>query len=374
MKPITVGVLTDVTGPAASANKRTVEGVQAGVVAAARGGYQVKYVVGDTATSPTGALTAARKLVTRDHVDAIVAVSSLTFAASRYLTQQNVPVVGLSQDGPEWITAKNMFSVVGPLHTEKVATTAGTFFKQHGVTTVGAVGYGISPTSSENAKTTAASAKAAGLKVGYLNAKLPFGTTDMQPVALAMKKAHVDGFSASTDPNTAFTLAAELRQLKVPIKVALLATGYGADITQAGPGAVKAAQNVYFILQSEPVEANTPATRRYQSDARSAGVPDAPTIASYSGYTSMLLLVQALDKTGGDTSATSLIQALSGIHDFNAGGLYGDQKVDINDRENVAAGPNNCIWIVKLSGSAFHVVPDANPICGQIIPGLTVSP
>jgi branched-chain amino acid transport system substrate-binding protein len=45
----------------------------------------------------------------------------------------------------------------------------GDFFKAQGVTNVGTIGYGISPSSSEYAKGVADSAKHAGLKAGYLN-------------------------------------------------------------------------------------------------------------------------------------------------------------------------------------------------------------
>ena len=64
----TIGLLTDVTGLAASGNKMSVQGVQGGTVLAARDGYTLKYVVGDTTSSPAGALAAAQKLVEQDHV------------------------------------------------------------------------------------------------------------------------------------------------------------------------------------------------------------------------------------------------------------------------------------------------------------------
>jgi hypothetical protein len=56
------------------------------VVLARRAGYTIKYVIGDTTSTPGGALTAAQKLVEQDHVFAVIAVSSLTFAAANYLT------------------------------------------------------------------------------------------------------------------------------------------------------------------------------------------------------------------------------------------------------------------------------------------------
>jgi branched-chain amino acid transport system substrate-binding protein len=142
---------TDMAGVAASGSKTSVDGVEAAVVYARREGYDIGYAVADTATNPTIALCAAQKLVTRDHVSAVIAQSALTFAASSYLTARGIPVIGSGSDGPEWSTAKNMFSVVGAFHTTTVATTLGTFLKAHGVTTVGSLGYGI-PVSSEQTK------------------------------------------------------------------------------------------------------------------------------------------------------------------------------------------------------------------------------
>ena len=55
-KTVTVGVLTDETGLAASSSKTSIEGVKAGVVYAARNGYTIKYVVADTETNPATAL------------------------------------------------------------------------------------------------------------------------------------------------------------------------------------------------------------------------------------------------------------------------------------------------------------------------------
>src|SRR4051794_30041627 len=250
-KTYTVGILTDLTGLAASGNKTSVDGVKTGAVAAKKDGYTIKYVVADTKSNPQGALAGAQDLV-RQHVFAVIAHSSLTYAAAGYLTQQKIPVVGVAEDGPEWIVAPNMFSVFGALHTDKVSTTYGKFFKSQGVTTVGSLGYSISPSSSNAAKATGASAEAVGLKVGYINANFPFGSTNVDPIAIAMKNAGVDGLTTPVDPNTAFALINSLRQRGASPKVALLATGYGGDLLQAGPTALKSAQNVYFSLVYEP--------------------------------------------------------------------------------------------------------------------------
>jgi ABC-type branched-subunit amino acid transport system substrate-binding protein len=372
-KTYTVGILTDLTGPAASGNQTSPMGVQAGAVIAKKDGYTIKYVVADTATSPSGALTGAQKLVEQDHVFAVVAVSSLAFSAAPYLTSKGVPVVGVAEDGPEWITSKNMFSVYGPLDLTKVATTSGQFFKMEGVTNVAALGYSVSPSSSEAAKAAGASAEHAGLKNGYLNAAFPFGSTNVAPVALAMKSAGVDGLTTQTDPNTAFALIAALRQAGANPKVALLPTGYGGDLQQAGPNALQEAQNVYFLSSFEPIEMHTAATGQFQDALKAVGINHDPTYAEYAGYTSVLLLVQGLQAAGSNPSQAGLIHGLSGITDFTAGGLFGSHHLDLSQRSNDVVGVDNCYWITKLSGSTFDLVSNADPICGTVIPGKTVS-
>ena len=370
---VKIGVLADVTGPGASGNKTTVEGVKAGVIYAARQGYKIQYVIGDSGTNPATIATAAQKLVTQDHVAAVIAVSAVTFGATNYLAAQHIPVIGAAQDGPEWQTLKNTFAITGAINQQIVTTTNGDFFKSQGVTNVGSLGYGISPLSAESAKGTAASAKHAGLKVGYVNSNFPFGSTDVQPVALAMKSGGVDGFTSATDPNTSFALITALRQAGVDLKAALLPTGYGSDTTQAGPGALSAAQNVFFALQYEPIEMQTAATKQFAGDLKSAGVTTQATLAEYHGYASVGLLVQALKATSGKPAASTILTALTGIHSWDGLGLFGGRKIDINDRAANPGGVDNCAWITELKGDSFTLVKAADPICGTVIPGVKVS-
>jgi ABC-type branched-subunit amino acid transport system substrate-binding protein len=369
---LTVGVLTDLTGPAASGNKTSVLGAKAGAVVASADGINIKIVQGDSQTSPSSVLTAAKTLVEQDHVNVVLAVSALTFGAADYLTQKGIPVVGVAEDGSEWVTHPNMFSAYGFVDSTKVSTTAGLFFKMEGVTKVGALGYGISPQSANAAKGTAASAIAAGLQAPYLNANFQFGGTNVAPIALQMKADGVDGFTSTTDPNTSFALITGLKQAGATPKVALLPDGYGGDLLQAGPGALQSGQGVYFSLSFEPVEMHTAATDKFQNALKSVGVTGDPTYAEYSGYASMALLVQALKTAGPNPSSSAIISALGSITSFNADGLLGSHHLSMADRAASATGTDSCLWVTKLSGSGFVLVPGADPICGAPIPGKTV--
>jgi ABC-type branched-subunit amino acid transport system substrate-binding protein len=369
-KTYTIGLLTDLTGLAASGNKTSQQGVEAGIAWAKTQGYNFKLDTGDTQTSPSAALTAAKKLVDQDHALAIVADSALAFGGAPYFTQKGIPVVGIDQDANEWATSKNMFSVTGVLYTNEVSTVMGQFFKMQGASKVGVLGYSVSPSSSESAKAAAVSAQSAGLKAPYVNGAFPFGSTNVAPVALAMKSANVDGFTASTDPNTSFALVTALRQAGVDLKVPAFADGYGGDLVQAGPSASQVAQNVYFTLGYEPVEMNTPATQQFVHALNSVGVTGDPTFAEYNGYASVVMLVQALKAAGPQVSSSSLMSALSNIHSWDAGGLLGNHPIDINNR---AQQVDNCQYFTKYVGSSFQLVPGADPLCGSVIPGKTVT-
>jgi hypothetical protein len=94
----------------------------------------------------------------------------------------------------------------------------------------------------------------------------------------------------------------------------------------------------------------------------------------YNGYTSVGLLVRALKENGGNADPAAVIASLENIHDWDALGLWGTHKLDINDRENIVGGADNCTWATKLVGEKFQLVKGADPICGKVLEGVTVSP
>jgi branched-chain amino acid transport system substrate-binding protein len=372
---ITIGVLTDVSGLAASTEASVPEGIKAGVGEASQEGYTIKYVIADAGTSPTGALTAVQKLVDQDHVFGVIAISAVAFAAASFLTAHNIPVVGADIDGPEWVTAKNMFSIDGTEDFTKVYDVAGKFYKMEGVTNLAALGYGITPSSALSTKDTAVSAEVAGIRVGYLNANFPFGSTNVGPVALAIKSAGSDGMYTGVETSTSFALITALEQDGVHMKAALLPIGYGGDLLSGGPAAEQAAQGVYFIVDYEPAEMHTGATEQFQRALKQyAGVTDDPTFNEYLAYVSVDGFVTGLKAAGPDPTQAGFINAMSGITDYNAAGLFGDHSISFAlSARGQTIGADNCEWITQFSGSTFHLVPGADPVCGSLVPGKTVS-
>jgi branched-chain amino acid transport system substrate-binding protein len=371
----TVGVLTDLTGPAAGIEAGLLSGIKAGIGRAAAEGYNIKYVVGDAQTSPTGALNAAQRLVEQDHVFAIIAISALTFAASNYLTSKGIPVIGSSTDGPEWATAPNMFPVEGAADYHKVWDTIANFMRIQGATNIAALGYGITPSSSLSTKATAVAAESAGLKVGYLNSNFPFGSTNVGPVAIAIKSAGSDGLYAGVVTSTSFALITALRQSGAQLKAAVLPVGYGGDLLSAGPDAESQATGVFFPVSFEPAEMHTAATMQIQHDLQTyAGVSTDPSLNQYFAYASVDAFVQGLKAAGSNPTQSSFTNAMLGITDYTAAGLYGTHSISfaLAGRGDIQ-GPDNCTWFTKFNGKTFDLVPGADPLCGSLLPGKTVS-
>jgi branched-chain amino acid transport system substrate-binding protein len=375
-KTYVIGLLGDFTGVASATSKSMVSALKAGIGLAGEDGYKIKYVTADTQSTPTGALTGAQKLVTQDHVFAVIAISDLTFGAVPFLAAKGVPVIGAAVDGAEWATHRNMFSTFGFPDYTKVPTTPGKFFSLVGASNVGIVGYGLVPSAAEAAKAAAISSRKAGLKVGYLNANFALGSTNVGPDVLAMKHAGVDALSVLLQQNTGFAMLQGLRQQGVKLKAPLFSAGYGVDLLDAGPASQQVAENAYFSLSYEPVEMHTAATERFQKALKKyANATQTPGLNEYLAYTAVAAFEDGLKAAGDNPSQADFINAMLGITKYTAAGLFGSHSVSfaMKDRGQGYAGADNCLWFTQFQGGAFHLVKGADPVCGTIIPGERVS-
>jgi branched-chain amino acid transport system substrate-binding protein len=363
---IKVGVITDTTGGGASGFSTTEVGIKAYFTAinAAGGvnGQKIEYVMADSQTSPAATLTAVQKLVQNDKVFAILDVTSAWYGAQAYALKQGIPVVGQGFDGNEWSDPKNtnLFQTTGVNDYDKILANTGQFFKAQGATVCGSIGYSDSPSSIKAANNTLKSCTAAGLKGGYVGG-VKFGSTDVAPIALAMKNAGVDGVYMPVDPNTGFALAGALRVAGANTKVVLLATGYGGDLLKA-PAAVTAAQGFYFSSSGQPEEMNTPATQKFKANLAAVGYNDVPTFAIQSAYSAATGFVAGLRAAGPNPSRQAYMAALRKVNDFDEEGLLSPQKIDFSNY----APSQGCIWVVKLQGKAFVPVPGI-PFCSGTI-------
>ena len=77
---------------------------------------------------------------------------------------------------------------------------------------------------------------------------------------------------------------------------------------------------------------------------------------------------------GVNPTPSSFIAAMPTITNYNAAGLYGSHSISFAmSQRGRTVGADNCEWITRFSGTSFHLVAGADPICGSLIPGKVVS-
>jgi len=207
-----------------------------------------------------------------------------------------------------------------------------------------------------------------------VNTQVPLGSTNMAPIAIAMKNAGVDSIFPVVTTQTSFALVQALRQEGINLKAGLMATGYGGDLTGGGPGASQAAQGLYFVSAYAPVEMHTAATEKFQNALKTyAGWTHEPTLSEYMGYASIAAFVDGLKKAGSNPSRASFINTMLGITNFDADGLWNGHTVSFAlANRGYIADADNCAFVVKYEGTTFHLVAGLDPICGKTIPGKSI--
>jgi branched-chain amino acid transport system substrate-binding protein len=374
---VTVGFVSSVVGVAGPNFVNYPKGAQARIDQQnAQGGIngrKLQMVLADDAGSVNQNLTAAQSLASKN-VFGIIAGTPFMFASYRYLQQQGIPVVGGGYDGPEWnqLPNTNMFSVLGPnvpdFQKQAENTAFPTFLKSLGATNVASLGYGVSPSSSASAKGTAEAAKASGLKAGYLNTSIPFGSVNVTSVVLGMKQAGVDSVWLAMDNNTNFAILSTSKQNGLDLKVPVAATGYGQSVLD-DPTAAQTAQGAYFISEGPPLDSK--AEKDFRAALQKyAGFSGVPGFDWYQGWTNMDLMIKGLEVAGKNPTRQSFITNLRNVTSYDAGGLL-PNSIDLSLAAFGKAPPKSCQWYAKLQGTTFVPIPsDGSTVCGTPLTAL----
>jgi branched-chain amino acid transport system substrate-binding protein len=365
---ITLGVQTSLTGSASSEFVGVIKGIQArlGLQNADGGvfGRQVKFVTRDDQSTESGSETAAQSLASAG-VFGVMGVSAFVIGGYRTYLADGIPVTGGGFDGPEWEQKPdtNMFAVTGEYPGYPQWTTVAQFIKSNGGTNVACLGYNVT-SSLAGAVGCAKAAKAVGLKAGYLNDSIAFGTVAVSPIALAMKSTGVDAAETIMDANTNLAILTAAKQEGVDLKVPILATGYGQDLLD-DPSAVQAAQGAYLENQTEPVELHTPATEQLVNALKTyANYTGIPGFDYTQGWLAADLMIKGLEVAGKNPTRKSFIANLSKVTNYDANGLLSN-PVNFSKFGQVPA--TACYYFPQLVGHAF-VTKGTKPVCGTLIP------
>jgi len=367
-KTVTVGLITELTGPGAPPVNGMVRSAQARIdLQNAQGGVdgrKIQLIVKDDQTSPVADQTATAALIS-DGVFGVIDDSAVTFGGYKLLQQAGVPVVGGAYDGPEWYQQPNtnMFSISGPGDAKDPQyDNFAVFAKDHGGTKCGAVGYAISPSSRASATGFQLSCQREGLQNAFLDTQVPFGTVDVTTLVLQLKAAGVNTLWLPLDGNTNFSIMTALKQAGVKMKVIINATGYG-QVLVSDKLAAPDAQGAWFLSTGVPVGLKTPATTAFQAAlakyAHYTGVPD---FSWYEGWGGADLMIKGLELAGKQPTRSAFIAALQKDTDYSANGLLGSVNLSLSEFGKAPHGL--CEYLSQFEGNAF-VHP--TKVCGTLL-------
>ena len=376
--PITVALITSLTGEASSLYSDAPEGFRARIALAnAQGGidgHRIVPLVIDDQTSPTEVATATQEAISKGAIG-IVSVSPVFFLAAKYPQKAGIPVTGGFFDGPEWGEQPytNMFaSDAGSVDPKyPVNTDFSSFIKARGGSILGSYGYGISPTSVQGAVSAVDAFKSEGGKVGVLDTSVPFGSVDFTSASLVAKQSHVNAVFAAMDGDSNVALSTALKQAGIKPKVVVFPTGYEPDLV--GSPAWSSVQGDYFVSEVRPAALPNAGTRQLTAALQKYEHRPPSQFYDYGISEAWLgadLMLKGIQLAGANPTSTGVIHALRNVSSYNGDGLLA-QNIDY--RTVFGHDPaKSCLWYLQAQKKGFVPV-SQQPWCGHDIPGTSVA-
>jgi branched-chain amino acid transport system substrate-binding protein len=324
-------------------------------------GRQIKFLTELTdGDNPSTDLSDAQTLVLKDHVFAVVPISSEVLSpASTALFQQNTtPYIGWGIS-PVFCSNNYGFPILGcqtsteylnPLSFVQAAEAAGKSVKGLKLAIIGTNNAG----GKAGVQLYAESEAKVGADVVYSQASVPQdGTTDFTPYVQALMASNPDMIQFATNFQTTVSLTVALRQAGYTGPL-LNPTGYVPGLFASQPSLAQALAGSYVATGFPPGEENSAATAQIKADLKAAGDPTSYTLGEAVGWWSAEEFIQELQATAakGPITQANFEKVINAGFTLKplAGGLSG---------VTFPAGhvePVGCISTLTVKGSAYSVV------------------
>lgn len=320
-------------------------------------GRKIDFIgVEDDGMTPDKGATAAKKLVQKEKVFAVLPVSAPQFGGAEFLEQQKVPWVGWAT-GPFWCGKESAFGFNGCLAPKPGQKTQTWWGNQVGAQLGGAKGkkMWVQATDSTASKyaiaTISKSFTAAGFDLAGSSAALPSQAPpqDWSPYVNKIMKS-----AGGKAPDVVVSVMAG-GKFNTGLYGALKKAGYKGLITDAtsydpkaiaDPQAAQALDGVYAAPQFEPYESDAPEVAQMKADMQKVGAPMDQHAAT--GYWSADVFLKMLEKAGKDLTRDSFFKATAGFSYENKG--FGRIQFPAGKTES-----NGCGALVKIEGGKFVV-------------------
>jgi branched-chain amino acid transport system substrate-binding protein len=363
---IKVGYIFSKTGVAGSTFLNADKGCKARVDREnANGGVngrkvEVEYV-DDQSNANNGNMTAAQDLVQNKNVFMLVNNSSFANQTYRWELENGIPAIHGGFDGVYYGEPgnENIISALGNVVAVNGVTYDGLpkLMKAMGAKKVGALAYGISPSSTAAATNLINLAvPKVGLQKGYLNTTVDFGTTDVGPLVLGIKNNGTDAVYLPMVANSNLAVVQGLQQNGVKMKSTVLATGYGQALLDQ-PVSKTLGPEVVLATTFAPVELKTKATKQLQADLKKyADFTDIPDFGVYTGYITCDMALVGLKNAGNPPTRAAFAPNLRKLNTYDQAGLA-CQPIDISTQTYGQAPKTGCGWYLQLKDGKFVVFP-----------------
>jgi branched-chain amino acid transport system substrate-binding protein len=238
-----------------------------------------------------------------------------------------------------------------------------------GATNVGGLAYGISPSSTGSIKDTKTALESIGLKMGYENLSVDFGTTDVSTPVLAMKQANVDFAICSCVQSTVLAMVTGLKQAGSTAKSLSQASADSSLFSSAS--AAQAAQGMYYASTFPPLDTNNSASNTFVANIKAVDpsykTGDYPSFGVVAAYLGSALMAEGLKVAGQNPTRQSFIQNLAQVTAWDADGLL---PAPVGFNHFGTAQTTYCEFYVKVQGQGFVAVNGGKALCLAVPPTL----
>ncbi|WP_219460638.1 ABC transporter substrate-binding protein [Nonomuraea rhizosphaerae] len=302
---------------------------------------------------------AAKKLVQKDQVFALVPVHAPNFGGAAFLEQQGVPWFGWAT-GPQWCGTKTGFGYNGCLAPKPGAGSQTWWGRQMADLLGGASGKSVyvQTTDSSGSKyggtTISQSFQAAGFDLVGLNSGLPAAAPPPDWLPYVDKIMTSDG---GRPPDIVVSIIAGTK-FNVGLYSALKRAGYKGVLTDAtsydaailkDPASAQALEGVVAAPMFEPFESSAPEIAKLRADVEKVAPGTTLTQHLAIGYWAADIFLDMLQKTGKDLTREKFLATGNGSYAYQNAG-FGQVQYPKDHTE-----PNGCGALVKLVGGAFQV-------------------
>ncbi|WP_158088616.1 ABC transporter substrate-binding protein [Thermoactinospora rubra] len=302
---------------------------------------------------------AAKKLVQKDGVFALVPVHAPNFGGAAFLEQQGVPWFGWAT-GPQWCGTKTGFGYNGCLAPKPGAGSQTWWGRQMADLLGGAQGKTVWVQTSDSSgskyggKTISQSFEAAGFTVVGVNSALPAAAPppDWLPYVnkiMTSNQGKAPDVVVSVIAGTKFNAGLYAALKKAGYKGVLTdATSYDANILK-DPAQAQAFEGVIAAPMFEPFESSAPEIRQMREDVEAVVPGTRLTQHLAIGYWSADIFLKVLEQTGKDLTRQKFLDTANSGFTYESAGFGRIQYPKDHDE------PNGCGALVRIQGGAFQV-------------------